>query len=472
LKRSILIVDDERFFRDILRDVLSDSYEVIESPDGEDAFAIAERLQPDLIILDVEMPGKNGLEVCRELKEGVLTRTIPVLILSAHDDKSEIIDGLQAGADDYVIKPINAEEVLARVDAHLRTKNLYSSLEENDLRLLLELSETISASRNPIKILQTIVEKIADVVEVARCSILSLSDGGELVVKACSDLNKAKDIHLEMWRYPEITSAIKSRKTVLINDMKNDPMLEPVREYIKFLPMNSIVVVPILKKQSIIGTFFLRTASPLRFGINNRVVNLCQLISNMSANALENALLFESMKNAQSYLEDLAIRDGLTQLYNHQHFHTRLAAEFSRARRYSTKLSCLFIDIDDFKKVNDLFEHSGGDEVLRQVGGMIRELVRESDVAARYGGDEFAILLPNTDREGALDLAGRLCTAINGQGLNLLKGEKITLSIGISTYHGANMLSCDQVVQMADKAMYHAKKQGKDRISFITEPEL
>jgi two-component system cell cycle response regulator len=464
LKSTVLIVDDERFFRDFLRGILSEYYEVIESTQGEGAFEMAECLQPDLIILDVEMAGKNGLEVCRELKEGIVTRTIPVIMLSAHSEKSDVISGLHAGADDYIIKPIDADEVLARVDAHLRAKSFYSGLERQDLLLLLELSETISASRNPMKILQTIVEKITGVVEVARCSILSLSDSGELHVKACSDLKKAKDIRLEMWRYPEISSAIESKKTVLINDMKSDPMLGPVRDQIKNLPMNSVVVVPILKKQNIIGTFFLRTASPVKFGIDDRLVNLCQLIANMSANALENAMLFESIKSNQSYLEDLAIRDGLTQLYNHQHFHTRLAEEFSRSRRYSTSLSCLFIDIDDFKKINDLFGHSYGDQVLRLVGDMIKVLVRESDVAARYGGDEFAILLPNTDREGAMELADRLRTNIRGHGFDQFKGDRITLSIGISTHHDENMYSSDQVVQSADKAMYQAKNQGKDQI--------
>ena len=470
MKKTILIVDDEQFFRDILRDLLSENYNVIESKGGSGTFEIAERLKPDLIILDVEMPDKNGLDVCLELKEGIATRTIPVLMLSARAEKADIISGLHVGADDYIVKPIHPDEVLARVDAHLRAKSLYTDLEKLDLLLLLELSETISASRNPLKILQTIVDKIPEVVEVARCSILALSDHNELVVKASSDLKNTQEIRLDMRRYPEISAAISSGKTILINDMKNDPLLDPVREHIKNLSMNSIVVVPILKKQSIIGTFFLRTSSPLKFGISNRVVTLCQLISNMSANALENAVLFESMKSAQSYLEDLAIRDGLTRLYNHQHFHTRLAEEFSRARRYSNPLSCLFIDIDDFKKINDLFEHSCGDEVLRQVGRMIRELVRESDVAARYGGDEFAILLPNTGRVGALDLANRLLAAIRGHVFGQTNGTAITLSIGISAYHDDNMKSGDQVVQSADKAMYLAKKQGKNQISFILDP--
>lgn len=470
MKKTILIVDDEQFFRDILKDLLSENYNVIESQNGDSAFDIAKSLKPDLIILDVEMPGKNGLNVCLELKNSIATRTIPVLMLSAHAEKSDIISGLQVGADDYITKPVHPEEVLARIDAHLRAKSLYADLEKKDLLLLLELSETISASRNPHKILQTIVDKITEVVEVARCSILTLSDNNELLVKASSDLENAQEIRLDLKKYPEIIAAISSGKTILINDMHTDPLLDPVREHIRNLPMNSIVVVPILKKQSIIGTFFLRTSSPFKFGINHRVVTLCQLISNMSSNALENALLFESMKSAQSYLEDLAIRDGLTKLYNHQHFHTRLTEEFSRAKRYSNPLSCLFIDIDDFKKVNDQFEHRCGDDVLSQVGQMIRDIVRESDVAARYGGDEFAILLPNTGRVGALDMANRLLATIRGHVFEQTRGTAITLSIGISTYHGGNMKSGDQVVQTADKAMYLAKRQGKNQISFILDP--
>ncbi len=138
------------------------------------------------------------------------------------------------------------------------------------------------------------------------------------------------------------------------------------------LDYNSIVVVPIIKKENVIGTFFLRTASPLKDGITDRIFKLCQLVVNISASALENAILFESMKTAQEFFKEMSIRDGLTKLYNHRHFYNRLEEEFSRALRYESPLSLVFLDIDGFKRVNDTYGHSNGDKVLKQIGDFIR----------------------------------------------------------------------------------------------------
>jgi two-component system cell cycle response regulator len=185
----------------------------------------------------------------------------------------------------------------------------------------------------------------------------------------------------------------------------------------------------------------------------------------MSSNALENAGLFELMMSKQRFLEELALRDGLTSLYNHQHFYTRIEEEFSRAMRYGMPLSCLLFDIDNFKNVNDRYGHVCGDEVLRHIGRMLNNLIRESDIAARYGGEEFAILLPNATVEGALDLANRLRTAIGEIVVAETDGTKITVSIGITTFVDGNMHSYEQLIKLADEAMYQSKKMGKDRIT-------
>jgi two-component system cell cycle response regulator len=361
-------------------------------------------------------------------------------------------------------------EILARVDAHLRSKEYYAELEHKDLLLLLELSEAVTASRNPMKILRLIVEKMSNVIDIARCSIVSVSATGELVVKASSDLKDNVEISLELQKYPEICKAIETKEAVVVNDIKNDPLMESVKGLLKGLEFNSIIVVPIVKKESVIGTFFLRTASSLRNGITERVYKLCQLAANISANALENATLFESMQTAQDYLEEMSIRDGLTRLYNHRHFYNRLDEEFSRAIRYNTPLSLIFFDIDDFKVVNDTCGHTHGDKVLRQIGRIIRTVVRESDIAARYGGDEFAILLPNTMADGALDLANRLRSVINEHTFEDLKVKKVTTSTGVATFSGDNLQSFDQFVRLADEAMYRSKTQGRDRVSLASAP--
>jgi two-component system cell cycle response regulator len=393
------------------------------------------------------------------------TSHIPVVLLTSRSKKEHLILGLKAGADDYITKPINLPEVIARVDAHLRAKDYYSELEHKDLLFVLELLENISAIRSPMSILRLIVENMKDVIDVSRCSIVSINANGELFVKASSDLKNYKEIRLELSKYPEIRESLESKQVVIINDVKNDPLMESVRDHIHELDFNSIIVVPIIKKESVIGTFFLRTASPLKDGITVRVQKLCQLVANISANVLENAILFESMKTAQEYFEDMAVRDGLTKLYNHRHFYNRLEEEFSRANRYNSPLSLVFFDIDDFKRVNDTYGHTVGDKVLKQIGHFMKKVARESDIAARYGGEEFALLLPNTSAAGALDVVNRLATIIREHQFESLNGDHITISSGTSTVVGKNVDSYEQLVRLADEAMYMAKKQGKNCIS-------
>ncbi|HEY7745816.1 MAG TPA: response regulator, partial [Desulfuromonadales bacterium] len=279
-KKKVLIVDDEIFSREILKDSLKIRYEVIESSNGEDAVAQLTVQKPDLIIMDVHMPGRNGIDICKGLKERVETRSIPVILLTSCTKKEDIILGLQAGADDYITKPMYPPEILARVDAHLRAKGYYAELEHRDLLLLLELSEAMAALRNPMKILRLIVEKMSDVAEISRCSIVSVSGRGELIVKASSDLKEDAEISLDQRKYPEITKAIETKKPVVVNDVKNDPLMKPVLEHLKDLEFNSIIVVPIVKKESVIGTFFLRTASSVKDGITERIYKLSQLVAN------------------------------------------------------------------------------------------------------------------------------------------------------------------------------------------------
>ncbi len=466
---TVLIVDDEPSIRSTLKDTLVGRYVAIEAECGAAAIDMANQSPPDLIILDVEMPGLNGIEVCKQLKASPRTKRIPVMLISSCHSKDEVILGLQAGADDYLSKPIYPPEILARVDAHLRYRSYYDDLERDDLQMLLELADSVSVLRNPMKILRVIVEKFADLLGVERCSIVGLDSDGEFVVKASNDLAENVEIRLDMARYPEILKALETRSAVVVNDIKNDPLMASARPYVSGLNLNSIIVVPIIKKESVIGTLFLGTATSLKDGISDRIFKLCHLVANISANALENASLFESVTSAKEFFEEMAIRDGLTRLYTHRHFYDCLEIEFSRAVRHQETLSLIFFDIDDFKKINDKYGHLRGDEVLRQIGYALKEVVRESDVAARYGGEEFVLLLPNTATQGAYELAKRLSSTVRGGRHKGLEGEKITISTGISTFDRGNLADFDQLVDLANRAMREAKRQGKNQIVLASE---
>ena len=463
--RTVLVVDDERLLRVMLSDVLDSGYQVVEANSGEEALErIAESL-PDLILMDVEMPGLSGIDVCRQLKSQSETRHIPIILLTSHQKKDALIKGLKAGADDYIVKPVCLPEVVARVDAHLRSPDFYADLEHGDLKFLLELSEKIFATRNPMTILRLIVERMPKVVDIDRCSFVGLGEEGQLIVKAGNDLAVGKEIQIELAKYPEISKALETKRPVLVEDVLADPLMETVRQNIKSLGFRSIVVIPIIKKESVIGTFLLRTASTAGKAPSQRIFKLSQLIANLSANALENAILFESLKTAQEHFEEMSIRDGLTRLYNHRHFYTRLHHEFSRAARYSAPLSLVFFDIDDFKEINGACGHQKGDIVLRRVGQVIHDLVRKSDVGARYGGDEFAVLLPNTPAAGGFEMASRIHAAIRKLEFAFLDGRRVTASVGVATFDAGTGFSAEKLVNLADQAMYKSKAAGKDRIS-------
>ncbi|MCE5316276.1 MAG: diguanylate cyclase [Parachlamydia sp.] len=461
--RHILISDFEAFSRTVIRDYLDGAYHVFSVPSGTEAIELAQRQPLDLILLDMETPEGNGAEICSLLKEANATKYIPLILLSSCSQKEDIINGLHAGADDYLTKPICENELLARIEAHLRTKDYYGDLEKEDLLMLLELSEIISVTRNPKRILSIIVEKMVEAIDVSRCSIISLDDSGGLTVKASSDLPANKEIKIDLGKYPEIEKALTTQRPVVLQDIRKDPLMLHVRDKIQGLSDQAIFVTPIINKQNVIGTFFLRTASPVKEGISTRIFKLCQLVANISGNALENAVIFEAMHSQRRLLEELAIRDSLTGLYNHQQFYTRLEEEFYRAQRYALPLSCIFADIDNFKHINDYYGHVTGDVVLKQIGKLIERILRKSDIASRYGGEEFAVLLPNTSRRGAGNFAKRLEKEIEELSIEQLQGKKVSISVGVATCQNGKMPSCQDLIQFADETMYAAKQAKKKK---------
>jgi len=163
-------------------------------------------------------------------------------------------------------------------------------------------------------------------------------------------------------------------------------------------------------------------------------------------------------------VESLAIMDSLTGLYNRRRFETILANEVKRAMRYQTPLSCMMIDVDHFKKVNDARGHQEGDVVLREIAQRIQSSIREVDTAARWGGEEFTILSPNTPKENAKLAATRILKAVSQHPFNGFGEEQITVSIGIATLPAPSIDSQDKLVNAADIALYEAKKNGRNRV--------
>jgi len=221
--------------------------------------------------------------------------------------------------------------------------------------------------------------------------------------------------------------------------------------------IRSQVAVAMRMGDSLIGVIVVASSTYREF--SSTEIERLEVISNQASLALQNALLHEE-------LERLSVTDRLTELYNHGYFQQRLDEELGRAKRFGHPLSLIMLDIDDFKEFNDSFGHPRGDKVLQSVASVIRDNLREMDVAARYGGEEFVVVLPETDTEGALMVGERIRERIGRYpfiGADDLPTVRKHVSIGVATYP-IHAESQSDLIEMADRAMYAVKHSGKNRV--------
>lgn len=217
------------------------------------------------------------------------------------------------------------------------------------------------------------------------------------------------------------------------------------------------------KEQNVLGSVVIgrRTKTPF----NEGEISLAKIICRESAKSMTSSLNYQKVK-------ELAIRDGLTGLYNHRHFQEMLNYTLFHADRFTTEASLLMLDVDDLKLINDTYGHQAGDAVLSSIGGTITEFLRKIDIPARYGGDEFAVILPNTNKAGSIAVAEKIRSRLKRVTLKADSREvAVTFSIGIATYpHSAN--SKELLVEKADRALYESKNQGKNRITHYEDISL
>jgi diguanylate cyclase (GGDEF)-like protein len=316
--RLVLLVDDDRAVLELLRRGLEpQGYQFVEAEDGTQALTAIRKHHPDLILMDVEMPGMGGVEVCRIVKanQGAGFAFTPVILMTAGRSSGKV-EGLELGADDYLVKPFDMHELSARVKSMLRLKALQDTLLEKN--------------------------------------------------KELDRINK-------------------------------------------------------------------------------------------------------ELEEKRAALEHLSRTDGLTGLINRRHFEERLQAEWARSVRYRSPLSCMLLDIDHFKKVNDTWGHPFGDVVLKEVAAVARRALRDVDVLARYGGEELIALLPETSPDEAWRAAERVRMGVEAMRLTCRTVEppqvvRCTASIGVSTAPGPSVQSLEQLVQTADECLYEAKQGGRNQV--------
>ena len=235
--------------------------------------------------------------------------------------------------------------------------------------------------------------------------------------------------------------------------------------------LKSVLICPFLEtangrgdeEKTVLGCVVIGRKS--RSPFNEGEISLAKIICNESAKSMTASLNFQKVK-------ELAIRDGLTGLYNHRHFQEMLSYTISHSDRYSSRASLLLIDLDNLKIINDSFGHQAGDRVLTAVGDVLSGSLRKIDIPARYGGDEFAVILPNTDKDGALAVAEKIRANLFRVPLKSDDREiEISLSIGIATYP-VSASDKESLIAKADRALYESKNHGKNKVTHFEDVPL
>ena len=450
MSARVLIVDDVPANVRLLQALLESEYfEVYTAMNGADALDAVQRVKPDIMLLDVMMPDMSGFEVCRRVKSNPLTRYLPIIMITALDQPEDRIKGFQAGADDYLVKPIDEMTLLTRLRTLVRFKFLLDELENSigdelllDARIDNEDGEParvatlLNDDERHAPLLQWLEQrhKWLDFSEPVR--LLEAVRRGELDVVI---LEMPLQRHDAMRICSQIRSLERGRQLPVLLLMEPD---QGQKEMVQALEIcaSDYLVKPVALEE-------------LQARLNIQLKRW-RYIQRLRENVRQSVTL--------------SMVDPLTGLYNRRYFSTHGRALVEEAAGRGRALSLMVLDLDYFKKVNDTWGHDVGDEVLREVAQRLKQQVRRLDVICRIGGEEFVVLLPGADLRVAEQVAERLRRAIAEKPISVsCDGQQqqlnMTTSIGLASYERLDD-TLESLLKRADEALYQAKQAGRNRV--------
>lgn len=447
----VLVVDDIPANVKLLEArLLAEYFDVVTAEDGFKALAICDEEQVDIILLDIMMPGMDGFEVCERLKANPKTAHIPVVMVTALDQPSDRVRGLKAGADDFLTKPVNDLQLIARVKSLVRLKAV-----SDELRMRAETARQIGIE------------------EMLRSDGLMQTPGRVLVAdgRASSQERIVRALkpvaEVDAVTEPQaalLKAASNPFELVIVNSNFED--YDPLRLCSQLRSLERTRFLPLLLVAEQGADDMVSRA--LDLGVNDyilRPIDPNELVAR-SLTQIRRKRYNEHLRLNLQHTMELAIVDGLTGLNNRRYLDSHLRILFDRAAVRGRPISICMTDIDRFKLVNDTYGHDVGDEVLREFSARIRSTVRGADLACRYGGEEFVVVMPDTPIELAASVAERLRAIVEDKPFYVRSIDRelsITASLGIATSKGA-FGTPDELLKQADRALYEAKGAGRNRV--------
>lgn len=452
MSARVLVVDDISANLKLLEVRLSAEYfEVVTASSGPEALDICERSQCDIVLLDVMMPGMDGFEVARRLKSNPATHHIPIIMVTALDQPADRVRGLEAGADDFLTKPVNDVALIARVRSLVRLKMV-----TDELRMRAVTSTEIGITDNAFEAAQD---------GGLNARILIVDDRRSSIDRIESAL--ARDNAIEVEEDPQaalLRTAEGNFDLVLLSlDFQNFDGLRLVGQ---LRSLERTRHVPILRVTD--PAQDARILRGLDLGANDYILRAAdknEIIARVRSQVRRKRYT-DRLRDTVQHSMELALTDPLTGLYNRRYMETHVGTLVDRAAARGKPLSVLILDIDYFKSVNDTFGHDAGDEVLREFADRLRASIRGIDLACRHGGEEFVVVMPDTDLGVATLVGERIRRRIAGEPFPIERGARtleVTISVGIATRTGPQD-NAPQMLKRADEALYRAKRDGRNRV--------
>ena len=447
----VLVVDDILANVKLLEARLNAEYfEVLTARSGEETLALVRSSPVDVVLLDVMMPGMNGFEVCQQIKSAPATAQLPIIMVTALDQASDKVRGLEAGADDFLTKPVDDIALITRVKNLARLKALS---DEMMLRM---------ATSADFKHLQS--GEIAGLTATVAGRVLLVEDQPRVAQRMLSWLGPRHAIDVETELQTAMLRLAEETYDLLLVSLSLAQadglrLCSQVRSLERTRHLPIIVLVEASEEA--------RLLRALDMGVNDyvtRPIDKCELAARVRTQ-IKRKRHCDYLRDRLEESVELAVTDALTGLNNRRYMEAHLKALGEAALSAGQPLSVLLVDVDNFKAINDTWGHAAGDTILRELAARFRRNTRAVDTACRLGGEEFVILMPATSLGDACQIGERVRQSIACELFHINRDSKIavTASVGVASLEGAHD-SLERLLARADQALYAAKKEGRNRV--------